>query len=96
MTHTVNVTVVTTSQDFPAGTVGAGIVVTFGKFAPVTLATAPYNTVFSDVAAGDYTISAQLVDASNAPLGAAITGTVTVQPDAVKLDVPASFQIVVS
>lgn len=93
--HTVVVTVATSSQSFPAGTVAGGIRVTLGSLPPVVVA-APFVATFNDVPAGDHPITAQAVDAAGSDLGAPVTGTVTVAPDAVQVDVPASIAVQVS
>lgn len=94
--HTVTVTVAALPVSFPAGTQPAGIKVTLGTLAPVVVAAAPYAATFSDVPAGDYPISAQTVDVSGNALGDAVTASVTVAPDTVQVDIPASISVQVS
>ena len=94
---TVTVTVASQSQQFPAGTVSAGIKVTLAGLPPVTLTAAPYVAVFDNVVAGDYAITAETVDANGNVLGTAITGSVTVAaPAEVAIDVPASLTVTVA
>lgn len=94
--HTVTVTVAVSPVSFPAGTQPAGIRITLGTLAPVVVAVAPYVATFSDVPAGNYPVSAQTVDASGNTLGDAVTASVTVAPDAVQVDIPASISVQVS
>ena len=75
---TVVVTVVTQSQQFPAGTEAAGIKVSLGGFPDQTLTAAPYVAEFADVGPGEFAITAQAVDAEGNALGAAVTGSVTI------------------
>ena len=94
---TVTVTVVSQSQEFPAGTVSAGITVTLEGLPAVVLTAAPYVATFDNVAAGTYAITAQTNDASGNALGSAITGSVTVAaPAQVAIDVPASLTVTVA
>ena len=76
---TVVVTVVAQSQQFPEGTVSAGIKISLSNGASQTLTAAPYAATFTDVPVGAYTITAEAVDASGAVLGASVTGTVTIE-----------------
>ncbi len=94
--HTVTVTVAVSPVSFPAGTQPAGIRVTLGTLAPVVVVAAPYVATFSDVPAGDYPIVAQAVDTSGKALGDAVNASVTVAPDAVQVDIPASISVQVS
>ena len=87
------VTVATTPPTFPAGTVRGGIIVTLSGIAPVTLAAAPYVATFADVPAGDYSVTAQAVDAAGAALGAPATATVTVPSGEVSIDIPVSLSV---
>ena len=95
---TVTITVASQSEQFPAGTVSSGIVVTLAGHDPVTLTSAPSVATFANVADGEYAITAQAVDASGVALGAAVTGSVTVAtaPATVSIDVPASLTVTVS
>jgi len=95
MAHTVTITIVTAEQSFPAETVSAGIKVRLGD-KNQTIAAAPYVATFEDIEPGDYTIQAETIDAAGNSLGNAITGSVTVAPDVVNIDVPASLSVVVS
>lgn len=94
--HTVVVTVATSSQSFPAGTVSGGVRITLEGQPFVLVASAPFVGTFDNVAPGQYSVSAQAVDANGADLGALVTGSVTVAPDAVQVDVPASISVQVS
>ena len=102
MTKTVVVTIATTPQQFPAGTVAAGIRVSLEAagvtIAPAVVSSAPYNATFADVAPGDYTVTAQAIDAAGNPLGAPVTGSVSIPADAAPavIDIPASLSIQVS
>jgi hypothetical protein len=97
MAHTVSVTITTAQHSFAAGTTSTGIKVTLVSTAagatPVsqTLTSGPWVATFADVAAGEYNIEAVALDANGANLGDAISGTATVAPDNVELDVPASM-----
>ena len=88
---TVVVTLETQSQNFPAGTVAAGIVVSIvgASVAPVHLTAAPYSATFADVPAGSYSANAQAVDANGNPLGAAaVSAQFTIAAPDVAVDVP--------
>ena len=75
---TVVVTVVTQAQQFPAGTESAGIKVSLAGFPDQTLTVAPFVAEFADVGPGEFTITAQAVDAAGNALGTAVTGSVTI------------------
>jgi hypothetical protein len=97
MSHIVTVTLSTAQASFAVGTVSAGIQVTLVSSAegstPVvqTLSAAPYIATFEDIEAGDYNIHAVAIDADGKEIGDAITGTATVSPDNVSIDVPSSM-----
>ena len=91
MAHTVTITITSAQHSFAAGTVSSGIKVTLGTFEPQLLVTAPYIATFENVEPGDYNIIAVAVDGSGNELGDAITGSATVAPDNVNIDVPASM-----
>ncbi len=93
------VSVVTTTQDFPAGTVPAGITLTVSNadstqpaIPPVTLAAAPYTHDFGVQPPGNYTCIAQAIDAAGSPLGSPMTGSGTILPP-VSIDVPSTVTI---
>jgi len=71
----VKVTVTTSAVDQPSSTAAqGGIVITLSNgAAPQTIAAAPYEVVFNDVAVGSYTFTAQAVDVNGNAVGAAIT-----------------------
>ena len=73
--------------------VAAGVTI-----APAVVSSAPYNATFADVAPGDYTVTAQAIDAAGNPLGAPVTGSVSIPADAAPavIDIPASLSIQVS
>jgi len=91
MAHTVTITIASAQHSFAAGTVSAGIKVTLGTLDPQVLSTAPYIATFENVESGDYNIIAVAVDQNGNELGDAITGSATVAPDVVNIDVPASM-----
>jgi len=97
MSHIVTVTLSTAQASFAAGTVSAGIQVTLVSSTegstPVvqTLAAAPYIATFENIEAGDYNIHAVAIGADGKEIGDAITGTATVSPDNVNIDVPSSM-----
>jgi len=97
MAHTVTVTIATAQHSFAAGTTSTGIEVSLVSTAegatPVVqkLTGAPYIATFADIASGEYNIHAVALDAEGKELGDAITGTATVAPDNVEIDVPASM-----
>lgn len=96
MSHTVAVSVATTPQSFPAGTVSGGIVVSLGAFPAQTLSAAPYVATFAAIESGDYTITAQAIDSAGAPIGAAVSYPLTIAPDApatVEIEIPASISV---
>jgi hypothetical protein len=95
MAHTVTITIVTAEQSFPAGTVSAGIKVKLGD-KDQTITAAPYVATFEGVEPGDYNIQAETIDSVGNSISNAITGTVTVAPDVVNIDVPASLSVLVS
>ena len=97
---TVVVTVVSQAQQFPQGTVSAGIKITLSNGASQIITAAPYAATFTDVSVGAYTVVAEAVDASGAVLGASISGTVTIEapvvptaPVEVTIDVPATLTV---
>ena len=100
MTHTVIVSAASQAQAFPVGTKSTGIQFSVqgngSAIAPITIAGAPYVATFQDVPAGDYTITAQAVDATGAAIGAPVTVQQTIAPDApttVSVDIPSSVSV---
>ena len=94
---TVLVEVESTSTQFPAGTVPAGIVITIDGITPQTVAAAPYKATFENVGPGTYTASAQAVSSTGTALGAAFVSTpFTVSAPDVNVDVPASVTVTIS
>ena len=91
MAHTVTITITSAQHSFAAGTLSSGIKVTLGTLDPQVLTTAPYIATFENVDAGDYNIIAVAIDDKGNELGDAITGSATVAPDNVNIDVPASM-----
>lgn len=87
------ITVQTTPQQFPVTTVPAGISVTLGTFEPVVVNKAPYLVIFNEVPEGEYTITAQAIDAEGLPLGEAIETTITVAPNFINVDIPSSISV---
>ena len=121
MTHTVTIDLATTKQSFPSNIQFNSVFVVltpaalgddiFGAGNDVRSAfSAPYSVMFENVAAGDYTITAYTRDSGGNPLGAKITGSVTVaadapaaadggvevRPETVDFDVPVAFTVTVS
>jgi len=95
---TVIVTLETVATPFPAGTVAAGIVISLsGGVVPAqTITTAPYAASFVDVAPGTYTASAQAIDASGAPLGAAaVSAEFTIAAPDVSIDIPSVVTVAI-
>jgi hypothetical protein len=92
---TVIVAVATTSTSFPAGTVAAGIVISLsgGAVPAQTVTAAPYTASFADVAPGTYTATAQAVDSSGNPLGAAATSAEFTVAAPVMVDVPQTVTV---
>ena len=97
MTHTVVVTVATSPEAFPLGTTFSGVQVTLETFPPVLLTAAPYVATFTGVSANaTYSIVAQTLDASAVAVGAAVTSSVTIAPDApttVNVDIPTGVTV---
>lgn len=96
---TVVVSLETQSQNFPAGTVAAGIVITIvgSSIAPQTVTAAPYSATFADVPAGQYSASAQAVDSNGNALGAAaVSAQFTVAAPDVAIDIPSVVNVTVS
>lgn len=96
---TVIVAVETTSTPFPAGTVAAGVSISLsgGAVPAQTVTAAPYSATFADVAPGTYTASAQAVDASGNPLGAAaVSAEFTIAAADVNVDIPSTVTVTVS
>jgi hypothetical protein len=99
--HTVKVDVATATMPFPAGTPAAvGIQVSLANAtfsAPSVLLSAdPYTTTFVDVPAGDYTVTAQAVDATGAAIGTPVTAFATVAPDTVAIVTPTGLTVTVA
>src|SRR5690348_4716738 len=98
--HKVALTLAVAATSFPAGTAAGGIMVSLESadknlgFTDV-LKAAPYTTTFENVPAGDYVATAQAVDVDGNSLGEAVTANVTVAPDAVQVDIPASISVTV-
>lgn len=95
---TVIVSVATQPVAFPSGTVPAGIVISLsgGAIAPQTVNAAPYSASFTDVAPGQYTASAQAVDASGNALGAAaVSAEFTIAAPDVSIDIPQTVSVTV-
>lgn len=95
MSKTVVVTIETQEQQFPAGTVAAGILFTLsGAVAPTQLVTAaPFTASFADVPDGPYTVQAQAVDAANGPIGAAAVSAEFVIASDVSIAIPSVVTI---
>jgi len=96
MSKTVVVSVETTSQQFAAGTVAAGVSISLsgGAAAAQLVSAAPYSATFSDVAPGTYTASAQTVDASGNAIGAlAVSAEFTIVADTVGSDIPSIVSV---
>lgn len=95
---TVIVTVETQAQPFPSGTVAAGVSISLsgGVLHAQLITTAPYSASFADVAPGTYTASAQAVDASGNPLGAAaVSAEFTIAAPEVNVDVPSVVTVAI-
>ena len=94
MSRDVLVDVATVKQDFPAGTVPAGIQITISGLPGKMATTAPYSAVFAGVPDGDYTATAQAVDATGAALGSPQSVPFSVvTPATVSVDVPQSVTV---
>lgn len=87
------ITVQTTPQPFPVTTVPAGISITLGTFDPVVVTKAPYLVIFDEVLEGEYTIIAQAIDADGLALGEAVKTVITVAPNFINVDIPASISV---
>jgi hypothetical protein len=86
---------------YPAGTTVAAVVVSISD----TSVTPPVSTsqsvapgtaavTFANVDAGSYTYSVQAMDATSAPLGTAVTGTVSITaPATISISLPASATV---
>ena len=121
MAHTVTIDLATTKQSFPSNIQFNSVFVVltpaalgddiFGPGNDVRSAfSAPYSVTFENVASGDYTITAYTRDPDGNPLGAKITGSVTVaadapaaveggvevRPETVDFDVPVAFTVTIS
>jgi len=120
MAHYVTIDIATQKQSFPSDIQFNSIFVVlspaelgddiFGPGNDVRSAfSAPYAVTFEDVEAGDYNITMYTRDPNGNPLGAKITGFVTVdqdaadqieaievRPESVDLDVPVAFTVIVS
>jgi hypothetical protein len=122
MARTVTIDLVTTKQSFSSSVQFDSIFVVlspailgndiFGSGSDVRSAfSAPYSVAFENVVAGDYNITAYARDFEGNPLGAKITGMVTIAEDilaaatpsdvevkseTIDLDVPVSFTVTVS
>ena len=94
---TVIVTIATSVNQYPAGTVGGGIVITIPGIAPQTITSAPYAATFDNVGPGTYSATAQLIDATGNPLGAIVTSASfdVVAPATVGIDTPMSITIAI-
>jgi hypothetical protein len=99
---TVVITVASQQQQFPAGTVSAGIKVTLADVGSVVLTAAPYVATFENVPVGTHPITAEAIDAAGVVLGSSIVGSVTIEapvvptaPVEVTIDVPASLSVTV-
>lgn len=88
------VTITTKPQDFPAGIAAGNIRVSVsnGLMQDVNGLTATFDSVDP----GDYTVTAQLLDASNNPLGNQISVAFTIPAPANTLQVPDTINVTVS
>lgn len=87
MSKTVILTLTTVETQLPVGGSFAGrylysLLSTEPGSAPVTQSLTTTAATFSGVAPGDYTASAQALDASGAPFGNVVSAPFTVAPDA--------------
>lgn len=108
MSKQIQVVIVTSPFQAPAGTVSGGINVSLqGAATPLSVqaigpAGGPYAATLdvSSVAAGSYTLVAQAVDSTGKSLGAAVSAPVTLSsnapPTTVSVDAPASMTVTVS
>jgi hypothetical protein len=121
MAHNVTIDIATTKQSFPTSIQFNSIFVVlspaalgediFGAGNDVRSAfSAPYSVTFENVSAGDYNITMYTRDSNGSPLGAKITGFVTVaedapaatpggvevKPESAEFDVPVAFTVTVS
>ncbi len=86
----VKVSVATSISQYPAEVVSAGITITLGA-AKVVLTSAPYVAVFENVEVGVYEITAVAKDADGNVLGFPVYGSITIDPEVVNIDIPASL-----
>jgi hypothetical protein len=107
-THTVTVSIATQQHEFDGSVVSGGIRVSLGDSRVQFLSHAPYEVVFTNVASGDYVVSAVAIDVNGVALSEPITGSVSIATDVqqpeltevvvpkVIVDVPASLTVTVS
>ena len=89
------VSVATTVDQFPAGTIPAGITIAIAGVGSQTIAAAPFEATFQ-VPGGTFNATAQAIDANNAPLGALLTSApFDVPADTVAIDVPSTITVTV-
>lgn len=92
----VTITLSVAPQDFPAGTVGGPFRYSIEGDAVFEQDSTELSVVFDSVAPGSYIASAQLLDASLAPLGGKVSAPFTVEVPNVTLQVPAAVTVVLS
>jgi hypothetical protein len=86
----------TVPQEFPPGTVGGQFKFTLTKLADntsISQETTEVFSVFTDVAPGDYTMSALLLDANGVEISLAVTANFNVPEPVVILQVPTAVQV---
>jgi hypothetical protein len=93
----VTVNLVTENRTFPAGTVGGVYRVSLidAQGASAFLEGSATDFAFDDVEAGNYTVTAALLDAAGLPLFAAPPKAITVAAATVQLAVPVDFNVTV-
>jgi hypothetical protein len=86
----------TVPQEFPAGTVGGQFKFTLTKVedgSSTSQETSEVFSVFTDVAPGDYTMSAVLLDAAGVEISLAVSAAFTVPAAPVVLQVPTELTV---
>ena len=99
---TVNVSLQTAVQQFPAGTVSAGIAISIlsleadgALYQPQVLTSEPFKCTFLNVTPGKYKALAQALDKNSLPLGAEVSVEFIVDAPLVDVIIPIGITAVV-